>query len=86
MKSSHSHSHSHSHAHAHTHATFARAELVPGPSAVITISSADALGRRLLFHVMDVPPIHSEPLQTGEPKNARWRVLHNDQSSGYVGL
>ncbi len=31
----------------------ARADLVPGPSAVITISSANALGRRLLFHVMD---------------------------------
>src|SRR5271157_6173683 len=31
----------------------ARAGLVAEPSAVITISSASALGRRLLFHVMD---------------------------------
>src|SRR5271157_3220970 len=31
----------------------ARADLVPGPSAAITISRANALGRRLLFHVMD---------------------------------
>src|SRR5271157_2142964 len=31
----------------------ARADLVPGPSAAITISRANALGRCLLFHVMD---------------------------------
>src|SRR5271157_3292344 len=46
----------------------ARADLVPGPSAAITISSANALRRRLLFHVMDRSSYSQRAIANGGTK------------------